>query len=139
MPGDPKECRRNAVRCAEWLGILPPQISGSAAEGYRVMLSKSETLLHHRDRRLCMAEMAPTEAIRAKLLSVARLYEIEVNLIGRARQSIADSKDLIIRAEALLSPRLSRRHAYDPKTPPLPPSHATVAPNPSTPSEASDR
>jgi hypothetical protein len=35
------------------------------------MHSKGETLLHHRDRRLQLAQMAPSEAIRVKLLSVA--------------------------------------------------------------------
>jgi hypothetical protein len=73
------------------------------------MYSKSENLLH-RDRCLHLAEVAPSEAIRVKLRSVARLYEIAVNLIDRARQSIADSRELIAKTEALLSPWTNRSH-----------------------------
>jgi hypothetical protein len=67
------------------------------------MQSKTEKLLH-RDRCLDMAEMAPTEAIRTKLLSVARLYEIEANLVNRARQCIADSKGIDRRGRITVKP-----------------------------------
>jgi hypothetical protein len=81
--------------------------------------------------------MAPSEAIRVKLLSVARLYQIEVNLIDRARESIADSKELIAKIEALLSPRTNRSHAYYPSPPLGAPCRAIVAPAPNTSSEVS--
>jgi len=74
-----------------------------------------------------------------KLLSVGRLYEIEARLIDRARQCIVGSKELIIGADVLLSAWLSRLHAYDPKAPRRAQSQATVAPIPSTSSEASHR
>jgi hypothetical protein len=101
------------------------------------MHSKREPLLRHRNRCLQLAEMAPSEAIRVKLLSVARLYEIEVNLIDRAGQSIADSKELIAKIEALLSPWTNRSYAYYPNPPLGAPSRARLALAPNTSSEDS--
>jgi len=49
-----------------------------------------------------MAERAPTEAIRANLLSVAHLYDVEARLTARASQHIEESKGLIAEAAALL-------------------------------------
>jgi hypothetical protein len=65
----------------------------------------AEELLKRRDRCFEKAENAPTEAIRTRLLSVCYLYEIDVDLLCRARQCIADSKELIAKTEALLSRR----------------------------------
>jgi len=55
------------------------------------MYRKGEKLLQRRHR---FFDMAPTEAIRAKLSSIARLNEIEARLIDRAHQCIVDSKEI---------------------------------------------
>jgi hypothetical protein len=75
--------------------------------GYYFLLEATMDLmgeLLHRDRCFELAASAPTEAIRAKLLRIAQLYEIEASLIDRARQCITDSKELIIKVETLLRP-----------------------------------
>jgi hypothetical protein len=98
-----------------------------------------EQLLKWRNRCFEMAERAPTEVMGAKLLSMGHRYEIGARLIDRARECILGSEELIIGAEALLSPRSSRDDAYDPKVPGLRPTDTTVAPVPSTSSEVSHR
>jgi hypothetical protein len=64
--------------------------------------TNAEKLLLHRDRCLELAAKAPTEAIRARLLNIAKLYEVEVRLINRARRSIAESNELIAVAASLV-------------------------------------
>jgi hypothetical protein len=52
----------------------------------------TEERLRHRDRCIELAETAPTEAIRASLLRVARLYETERDLIDRTMNCLVASK-----------------------------------------------
>ena len=62
-------------------GNAPSVVDGTILATIRLwrmgMYSKGEKLLEHRDRCFDMAETAPTDAIRAKLLRIAYLYEIE--------------------------------------------------------------
>jgi hypothetical protein len=67
------------------------------------MDAKAEKLLQDRDRCLKMAELAPTEAVGTKLLQIAHLYEVEAELTERARRLIAESKDLIAKADTILN------------------------------------
>ena len=54
------------------------------------------------DRCLELAEAAPSERIRLMLLSIARLSLLEADLIAGSKRSIAESRELIARASALL-------------------------------------
>lgn len=65
---------------------------------------KAEELAKVRDRCLQSADRAPTQAIRTRLLSIAHLYEIEIDLTERSRQYVIESKELIAKAEDLLGP-----------------------------------
>jgi hypothetical protein len=56
------------------------------------IFAQDERLLRCRDRCREMAETAPTEAIRISLLSVARLYEIEADLMDRAHSCLVQHK-----------------------------------------------
>jgi hypothetical protein len=64
----------------------------------------AEVILRHRDHCLELARVAPTSEIRAKLLSLAHLYEIEAGLIADTASCITESKDLLARVESLVRP-----------------------------------
>jgi len=67
------------------------------------MDATTEKLVLRRDRCVAMAMYAPTEAIRVERLRVARLYDVDVDLTARALQHIAESKELIAKATAVLA------------------------------------
>jgi hypothetical protein len=50
-----------------------------------------------------LAHAAPTEALRAFLLRIARQYEREAGLAQRAFQCVVESKELIAKAEIVLN------------------------------------
>jgi hypothetical protein len=59
----------------------------------------TEKLVRRLDR---LAMQAPRKAIRAHLLSIARLHDVDVQLTERTRQNIAESKELIAKATTIL-------------------------------------
>jgi len=66
------------------------------------MDSNTEKVVQRRDRWVAMAVQAPTEAIRAHSLFLAHLCDVDFELTKRARQQIAESKELIAKADTIL-------------------------------------
>jgi hypothetical protein len=66
------------------------------------MDANTARLVWRRDLWVEKAKQAPTEAIRAQRLSVAHLYEVDVELTERALRHIAESKELIAKAATVL-------------------------------------
>ena len=62
----------------------------------------TEKLVLRRDRWVVMAMQAPRKAFRAHLLSIAPLHDVDVQLTERARENIAESKELIAKAATML-------------------------------------
>jgi hypothetical protein len=71
----------------------------------------AKTLLKHLKHCLQLADKAPTEEIRTRLLNVASLYEREAKLLGASEAHISESRELIAKAEALLAPQCPPREA----------------------------
>lgn len=57
----------------------------------------------HRDRCYELAEAAPTPEIRARLLSIARLYEREIELAVASKWRISASMEVIARVSDILA------------------------------------
>ena len=66
------------------------------------MQDKIERLLRHRDHFLELAKAAPMDEMRVKLLSVARLYEIEAQLLENAKLLVSECKELLAAVDAVL-------------------------------------
>jgi tetratricopeptide (TPR) repeat protein len=64
--------------------------------------AKTEKLVWRREHWMEKAKQAPTEAIRAQRLNVAHLYEVDAKLTERALRHIAESRDLIAKADTIL-------------------------------------
>lgn len=66
------------------------------------MKMTEDEYLQHREHCLLMAEVAPTEPIRAWLLRVAGLCEVEARLIKHSVLRLLESRAVIARVNALL-------------------------------------
>ena len=64
-----------------------------------------EEYLQHREHCVLMAEIAPTEHIRASLLRMARLCEIEARLIKDSAVRLLESRAAIVKVNDLLGGR----------------------------------
>jgi len=66
------------------------------------MDATTKKLAQRRDRWVVMAMQAPRKAIQAHLLSMVHLHDVDVQLTERARQNIAESKEVIAKATTIL-------------------------------------
>ena len=85
------------------------------------MNGAAEKYRKHSDHCLAMAAVAPDERVRASLLNLARLCEREARLVASAQAHLSESRELLLKADALL---VQQRRVAVPIPPPdrhLPP------------------
>ena len=62
----------------------------------------AEKYLEHCAHCVAMAEIAPNERIRASLLNLARICELDARLVAASQIQISESRELLLRANAVL-------------------------------------
>jgi len=97
------------VRLARWTGWerqahrpSPAEVRPRLNRRISAAVTSEHDSIDRSDRCLQWADKAPTEPIRQTLLSIARLCEVDAELVERSKQCLIDSREMIARADRLL-------------------------------------